>query len=193
MEESWRLAGTVAPADREAAMLDGLATRAAEGDDGAFEQIYLLLVDDIYAFVRGHCREAATAEDIVATVFMHAWRSAKAYHSGSQQFRRWIFTIARNELRTHWRRSAASPPFQPIDERYPESRADAGELNARVVVHEALTTLTDEQRNVVVLRYFDNRSHEEIAALVGKREGAVRALLMRALHRMRGVLLDEAE
>ena len=61
---------------------------------------------------------------------------------------------------------------------------------ARREVTKAMAILTEEQRQVVVLRYFSNKSHEEIAGIMGKREGAVRALLLRALRRMRKSMAD---
>jgi RNA polymerase sigma-70 factor (ECF subfamily) len=175
----------------QALELDELAARAARGDRAAFEQIYNLLVDDLYGYVRGQCRNETVAEDIVANVFLKAWRSAKGYRPSSNTFRRWIFTIARNEIRDYWRASQRTLPmveFDISDERHSEAEADPVEV--RRLVQQALSTLTDEQRQVVVLRYFSNKSHEEIAAILGKREGAVRAQLMRALRQMRKVMGD---
>jgi RNA polymerase sigma factor (sigma-70 family) len=57
---------------------------------------------------------------------------------------------------------------------------------------EALRLLTDEQRRVIVLRFFSGYSHAEIASVLAKREGAVRAQLLRALRQLRKVLYDAA-
>lgn len=180
--------------DSEAEGLDGLATRAAHGDRIAFEQIYFLLAKDIYSYVRRQCQNEQAAEDLVANVFLKAWRSAKQYQSGSNWYRRWIFTIARNEIRDHWRRrkDATFPlgDIDMLDESGTEPVLDAADANRKVAL--ALSTLTDDQRQVVVLKYFSEKSHEEIAAIMGKREGAVRALLLRALRSMRKVMVDAA-
>ncbi len=179
-------------ADRlQALELDELAARAALGDRAAFERIYNLLVDDLYSYIRGQTRNETVAEDLVANVFLKAWRSAKGYRPSSHTFRRWIFTIARNEVRDYWRASQRTLPmveFDISDERQPEPESDPVEV--RRLVQQALATLTEEQRQVVVLRYFSNKSHEDIAAILGKREGAVRAQLMRALRQMRKVMGD---
>lgn len=179
-------------ADRlQALELDELAARAALGDRAAFERIYNLLVDDLYSYIRGQTRNETVAEDLVANVFLKAWRSAKGYRPSSHTFRRWIFTIARNEVRDYWRASQRTLPmveFDISDERQPEPESDPAEV--RRLVQQALATLTEEQRQVVVLRYFSNKSHEDIAAILGKREGAVRAQLMRALRQMRKVMGD---
>lgn len=184
--------GTEAPAG-DAELLDALAVRAAAGDRLAFERIYSLLVDELYAYVRGQCHDDTAAEDVISNVFLKAWRSARRYRAGSDQFRHWIFAIARNELRDHWRANRRTLELHDYDVTDETSANGLGDpADARRLVHRALAALTEEQRQVVVLRYFDNRTHEEIAAILGKREGAVRALLLRALRRMRKVMSDVA-
>ena len=165
--------------------LDRLAVLAGTGDRAAFSEIYSALVDDLYRFVRGHTEDDAEAEDILADVFLKAWRGVPRYRAGSEKFRPWIFTIARNEVRTYWRSRArrAGPLPEEIPEEPGESEEDP-EDDRRVILA-ALSTLTDEQREVVVLRFFGNHDHAQIARILGKREGAVRALLLRALRRMR--------
>jgi RNA polymerase sigma-70 factor (ECF subfamily) len=170
--------------------LDQLAERAAGGDRAAFEQIYNLLVDELYSYIRGQCQNETVAEDLLANVFLKAWRSARRHRSGTDHFRRWIFTIARNEVRDHWRTNQRTLPLdlELRDEAEAPEARDPEEVRRQVV--RAMASLTDAQRQVVVLRYFSNKSHEEIAILMGKREGAVRALLLRALRRMRKVMTD---
>ena len=191
--ESLEAGGRRFRANDDEAALDALARLAAAGDKAAFEQLYLGLVDDLYTYVYGQCRDVAAAEDIVANVFLRAWRSAKAYRAGSQQFRRWIFAIARNEVRDHWRTNQHTLPMFDMD--FGDASDDLTVLDpneAREAVARALAILTPEQREVVVLRYFNSKSHKEIAEILGKREGAVRAMLLRALRHMRKVMTDVA-
>lgn len=191
MQDSVSLLKLTESDGRQALELDELAVKAALGDRAAFERIYTALVDDIYSYVRGQCRNDTVAEDLVANVFLKAWRSAKGYRPQSNTFRRWIFTIARNEVRDYWRASQRTLPMVEFDLSeglQPEAETDHAETNR--LVQQALATLTEEQRQVVVLRYFGNKTHDEIATILGKREGAVRALLMRALRQMRKVMSD---
>lgn len=194
MERSFPLEGDAPRAlDAIDERLDDLAARAAQGDRPAFGEIYSLLVDDLYAYVRGQCSEDQTAEDIVAEVFLKAWRSAKSYKAGSRRFRAWIFAIARNETRDYWR--SLSRATSPLTEDLPEPPQEADESErpgAQRLTARAMSVLTESQREVVVLRYFAGKSHAEIARITGRREGAVRALLHRALRRMRKVLPDAA-
>jgi RNA polymerase sigma-70 factor (ECF subfamily) len=191
VQESFTLGQASEAESRHAELLDGLAAESAGGDRSAFEQIYNQTVDDIFGYVRGQCRNDTVAEDLVANVYLKAWRSARLYRRGSNSYRRWLFAIARNELRDHWRTNQPTVPFLDLDvpdDNHTESRADPAE--ARREVARVLAMLTEEQRQVVVLRFFNNKSHEEIAAIMGKRQGAVRALLLRALRHMRKVMSD---
>ena len=131
------------------------------------------------------------AEDLVANAFLKAWRAAPGYRAGSDRFRRWIFTIARNELRDYWRSNQRTLPFLDRDVEDESATAEPGlSAELRVHVERAMQILTDDQRQVVVLRYFNNKSHEEIGRILGKREGAVRSTLLRALRHMQKVMLD---
>mgnify|MGYP005857245977 CR=1 FL=1 len=194
MERSFALEGDAGRAqDALDARLDELAALAAQGNRAAFGEIYSMLVDDLYAFVRGQCSGSQTAEDIVAEVFLKAWRSAGTYKAGSYRFRAWIFAIARNETRDYWRSlSRATSPLTDDMPEQPQEQADPERPDARNLTERALAVLTESQREVVVLRYFAGKSHAEIARITGRREGAIRALLHRALRRMRKVLPDAA-
>ncbi len=170
--------------------IDSLARRVADGDRAAFELLYSETVHEMFTFVRWQCRNDAVAEDLTANVFLKAWKSARSYRQGSRSYRRWLFTIARNELVDHWRRSRETLPIDGLQ--LPDlAQGDGGEqeVDAESVLR-ALERLTPEQREVVVMRFFNDYSHAEIARQLGKREGAVRAQLLRALRQMRKAMND---
>lgn len=171
------------------ARLDGLAREVAAGDRDAFERLYGETIDAIFTFVRGQCRNDALAEDVVANVYLKAWKSSRSYRQGSRSYRRWLFTIARNELIDHWRRSRDTLPIEGL-QLADESGAGEGRPIDEEAVLRALGRLTREQREVVVMRFFNDYSHAEIARQLGKREGAVRAQLLRALRQMRKAMND---
>ena len=171
--------------------LDVLATRVAHGDHAAFEVIYNTLVDELYGYARGQCRDADAAEDIVADVFLKAWRSARAFRPGNERYRSWLFAIARNELRDYWRTLPRTVPILDLDFSDPVLESSVEERDdMRGRINDALASLTPDQREVVVLRYYSGKTHDEIASIMSKRAGAVRSLQLRALRRMRKVLHD---
>jgi RNA polymerase sigma-70 factor, ECF subfamily len=180
--------------EQEALLLDGLATRAAAGDRPAFGQIYSHLSNELHAYLRSQCHDDGAVEDLLANVFLKAWRSIHTYRAGSLHFRRWVYGIARNEVRDHWRTADRTVPLPVFD--LAEDPAVVSELDpedVRRMIAGAMATLTPDQRQVVLLRYFGEKSHEEIAAIMGKGEGAVRALLLRALRRMRRTMAHSPE
>jgi RNA polymerase sigma-70 factor (ECF subfamily) len=171
--------------------LDELARRVAAGDRVAFEAIYDETARDIFDYLSGSTRRISVAEDLAANVFLKAWRSARTYRVGSNTYRQWLYGIARNELNNHWRTTRVDIPLDLVD--IPDAdpsalSAQAEDLRDRVL--DAMQFLTNEQRDAIVLRYFGEKSYAEIAAILGKKEGAIRALVMRGLRQMRRVIDD---
>jgi RNA polymerase sigma-70 factor (ECF subfamily) len=174
-------------------VLDELAARAAAGDKSAFEAIYVATIDEILGYLQGQLRDDQAAEDVAANTYVKAWSSARTYRAGSNRYRRWLFAIAHNALRDHWRRTkpgigltdamaarlAAPDDWNPLDRL---ASAAAG----------AMARLNEQQRQVIALRFFSGLNHAEIARITGKREGAVRAQLLRALRQMRKVMDNAA-
>jgi RNA polymerase sigma-70 factor (ECF subfamily) len=172
-------------------LLDELAAKTARGDKDAFEQIYVRTNDELYRFVRGLCGNATVAEDLVAGTYLRAWRSAATYRIGSATYQRWLFRIARNLVADHWRVTPQTVSIDDLDFEAPLEGSDSLEADeARLEIARLLARLTPQQREVVVLRYLNHKSFREIAQLLGKREGAVRVQLARALRSMRKVLED---
>lgn len=186
MQDAVSLEGVRAPDAREDEQLDRLASRAANGDSLAFESIYTATVDLIYVYLVGHLRDETQAEDITSNVFLKAWKSAASYRVGSNNYRRWLFAIARNELRDAWRqqrRTTSIDDAEILSDAGPDLSEQPGYARAEVI--RAMNVLTEEQRRVVILRFFGEQSHAEIARVLNKREGAVRVQLLRALRHMR--------
>ena len=177
----------------EASLLDRLASRAAAGDKQAFEAIYAATVDEIYGYLVGRLREEQTAEDLASNIYLKAWTAARSYHSGSNKYRRWLFAIAHNELRDHWRRSKPQTELSDaITARLADPVLDDDTERVAEAVLSAMDRLNEQQQRIVSLRFFSGLNHAEIARIVGKREGAVRAQLLRALRQMRKVMAHAA-
>lgn len=181
--------------------LNALATRAAQGDRSAFAQVYDALATDVYAFVAyrtGGEAGLAETDDIVAEVFLKAWRYARSFDAAKGPYRAWIFTIARNELLDAMRRAREAAPDLHLGEIEAEHAVPADEDDATaesvvgaVALRTALERLPVEERDAVVLHYFGNCSFREIGKSLGMREGAARRLVLRGVtHLRRG--LDDA-
>lgn len=136
---------------------------------------------------------AGQAEDLVQETMMSVWRKASTFDPARAAVATWIFTIARNlridQLRRQ--RDPASLPYEPEDA--PPSQEDVllwTESEARVRL--ALESLSDEQRTIVRLSYFSEKSQTEIADELGIPLGTVKSRTRLAMARLRALLEDQA-
>jgi RNA polymerase sigma-70 factor (ECF subfamily) len=191
VEETWSLDRSLAGRE-ERDLLDELAAQTRDGDQRAFEQVYFLLVDDVYGYVRSQCSSTADAEDVVSTIFLRAWQYARQYRAGTGAYRRWVFGIARNEVRNSWQKERRARELQAALQR---DRTTAAEESVTLppttddtALERAIAELTEEQREVIILRFLNGKTPGEVARILGKREGSVRALQHRALRRLRSAV-----
>jgi RNA polymerase sigma-70 factor (ECF subfamily) len=170
-----------------------LVDRSVQGDAEAFGHIYDQFCDALYRYFVHHLGNAADAEDLVSRTFLRAWRAIGSFRWRGKPFEAWLFTLARNQLQDFYRERKRA--HDPLD----ESRADSnpGPESQAIAVAEATATrsalakLTEEQRDVLVLRFYLDLDTKQIATIMGKREGTVRGLQMRALQALRRHLADE--
>lgn len=174
-----------------------LVARATRRDAEAFGELYNLYFERIYRYVRLRIINAPDAEDVTAAVFLSAWRSIHRFspkHEAS--FGSWLFRLAHNALVDRYRRARATVSLDAPDaDVYSSdgrlSRDPNVEMEWRLTLwelHKALQTLTNEQREVVLLRFVEGLSAREVGDIMGKQEGTVRGLQFRALEALRRAL-----
>jgi RNA polymerase sigma-70 factor, ECF subfamily len=160
-----------------------LIHRAKSGDADAFARLYDAYVDRIYRYVYFRVTDDETAEDLTSQVFLKAWEHLDRYQV-SGPFLAWLYTIARNQVIDHYRTHKETIALDQVSSLPAESQAvdEQVETNSDLeTMRQALQFLTEEQQQVVILKFIADLSTENIAQLMNKREGAVRALQMRAL------------
>jgi RNA polymerase sigma-70 factor (ECF subfamily) len=177
-----------APPPIAAAVVEG----ARRGDPEALAELFEACFDDIYGLVLRMLGQRAQAEDVVQEVFLRLHRSC-ATLDPDRDPRPWLRTVAANLCRDHWRSFGAKvsmksvpvdedpetgPPL-PSDAPTPEAEALAGERAAKV--QQAIDSLPDQLREVVVLKDYEGLQHDEIAEMVGASHAAVRKRYSRAL------------
>jgi RNA polymerase sigma-70 factor (ECF subfamily) len=175
---------------------DGALVRAAKsGDASAFGELYERYRDAIYRYCLSRTGTAHDAEDLTSDVFVKALHSIDRYQDRGLPFVAFLYRIARNAAID---RSRTLKQPLSVDElvTQPASRqnveADAMLAVDRSILLAALTKLKTEHRDVVVMRFIEGYSALEVAAALGKTEGAVRTLQHRALERLRKEF-DDAE
>lgn len=142
-----------------------------------------------YAYARlGNPTEA---EDVAADVFVHAFESLDSYRERGLPMEAWLFRIARNLVVDRYRRSGRFERSGEDEAELPDS-PDPAQLAEKSIllkdVKEAMQHLTQDQRDVVTLRFFSGLSSRETAAALGKSDGSVREMQRAALEKLRQLL-----
>jgi RNA polymerase sigma-70 factor (ECF subfamily) len=162
-----------------------LVRQAKTGDSEAFGALYDAYLERIYRFVYFRVEDQQTAEDITSQVFLKAWENLGRFHIGGAPFLAWLYTIAHNAVIDYYRTRKVTAALDDVRLSDPghaevvENGIDSAVEMDSIKI--ALQTLTDDQRQVLLLKFIDEMSNEEIARHLGKREGAIRALQMRGL------------
>ena len=148
--------------------------------------VYEELSPVVLGYLRG--RGARDAEDLTGDVFVSVAEGLGAFRGDRAALRRWVFTIAHNRLVDEFRRKR--PSRESVVVEAARSALD-DEMPIDVEILQALTSLTDEQREVVVLRFVADLPLKDVARIVGKRSGAVKMLQARGLAALALALTNE--
>ena len=132
---------------------------------------------------------SCVADDLVQETFLRAWRSAERFDTARGTTRAWLFAILRNVVIDFARRQARRPsvPIAEVD-RATNDETDA--VVSTVAVHDALRRLTAQQREIIYHGHLRERTHVEIAQLLGVPTGTVRSRLHYARQALKRVLVE---
>jgi RNA polymerase sigma-70 factor, ECF subfamily len=171
--------------------LDRLVEEAKRGDREAFGRIFDAYAGPVHRFIASRVRSPSDAEDLTQLVFVKALEALPRYEARGIPFGGWLFRLARNAIidQVRTRRdhlSLVSAATRATDEAGPEESAALQDDFERVA--RALAELTDDQREVIELRFFAGLSVYETAVSMGRPEGAVRGLQFRAIASLRRAL-----
>lgn len=188
--------GTVIIEEQESA----LVTRATQRDHDAFSQLYQLYFDRIYRYVRLKLGNAAEAEDTTSAVFFNAWRTIHNFSPQRESsFAAWLFRLAHNAVVDRFRSMRDIISLDATDHRpsiHTILPGPEAQIERKVTISEltaALQLLTDEQREVVLLRFVEGLSAREVGDIMGKQEGAVRGMQFRAIEALRRAMTRQYE
>jgi len=170
-----------------------LIQRARQGDLAAVSELYNLHVDRIYQYVRYRTGDEQTAEDITAEVFLRAIESLGSYTDQGAPFMAWLYRIAHARVIDYWRslkRRQTAPLDDPLLQDSLVATDDAIDVDflQNRSLWSAVQQLTDDQQNVIILKFVQGLGNAEIAQVLGKTEGAIKALQRRALEALTRLL-----
>ena len=152
------------------------------------ETLYSQYSSKVMGYIHARVRNRADAEDLCADVFEKVQRKLEDFDPSKASVSTWIFTITRNTVIDHYRRSK---PSEELD----ENISDDTELDEDLLNNEtlselagALRSLPEELRDLIVLRYYDGKPLTEVAELMGLSYGAVKLRHQSALAKLRSAL-----
>jgi RNA polymerase sigma-70 factor, ECF subfamily len=177
------------PATSTVEAFETVLAGARAGAEWAWSRIYTALAPSVAGYLRAN--GATEPDDLVGEVFLQVVRGLDRFDGGEPEFRAWLFTIAHrrlvDDLRRRRRRPVVAMPADVVERAAGEGgdvHEDASRALDDAAVRAAIDRLPPDQRAVMLLRIIGDLTVEQIAGVLGKRPGAVKALQRRALRRI---------
>ena len=170
---------------------------ARRREPAAVTRVYAAYAPGLFRFFLAAVGDRPTAEDLTGDVFRSAIEGLPGFRGSVEALGGWLFRIAHHDLADSWRRQARSPSITPLDDTLDEAALAAGaddpeELAIQHIegdrVLAALRQLSSDQREVLLLRMAAGLTGPEVAAIVGKTTGAVKALQHRGVASLARIL-----
>jgi len=181
-------------------MLDNepkLIRDAQKGKGECFGQLYDHYLPAIYRYVFMKVSNKHEAEDLTHEVFMSAWQNLERYKFKGFPFSSWLYNIAHNRVIDFYRTKKSHADIEEVDEGFIKVVYALDKIIDTSLeiekVHAALQEMTDEQQDVILMRFMEDMSHRDIAAAMNKTEGAVRLIQHRAMQNLRNMLSDKKQ
>jgi RNA polymerase sigma-70 factor (ECF subfamily) len=170
---------------------ESLVRRAQQRDPAALTQLYEENFDKIYRYIVLKIGDRTEAEDMTQQVFLNALKSISSFRWKGMPFSAWLFRIAHNQVVDYYRKKSKHATV-PLEESLAAGDSDPSQAAERKVEIEqlALATkgLTKAQQEVISLRFAGELSIAEVARVMGRSEGAVKALQHSAIGALRRAL-----
>jgi RNA polymerase sigma-70 factor (ECF subfamily) len=172
-----------------------LLIEAAQSDPARFADVYEKYFDLVYAYVARRMRDRARAEDLTSEVFHKAFANLPRYKWTGAPFAAWLFRIAANLIADRAKRKvregslvtnvSESSSAVESQTRKQSQQIDLEQSERRARLFKLVDGLGDDQRQVIAMRFSEEKSIKEIANEIGRSEGAVKQLQFRALQTLR--------
>lgn len=148
-------------------------------------QLWDELTPKLYGYLVNTLRDPTLAEDILQSTWLRAMEALPKFQQRGVGFGAWLFAIARNECRMHWRKTNREVPFEPEI----HDRAADTQSHSTIDVERMLAALSEEDREIIRLRYIADLPINDIARILNINFIAARVRLHRALQRARATIL----
>jgi len=193
--------GSHQPHDPERDRVNALVTLAQQGDAEAFGLVYDRYVDQIYRYLYYRVGSHALAEDLTSETFLRALRRIDSFTYTGKDIGAWFTTIARNLVTDHVKSSRFKLEVSTADMLDADQSNPGGDDGVETQVIErlrdaalldAVRRLKPEQQECIVLRFLQGLSVAETSGVMGRSEGAVKQLQLRAVRALAKLLPEHA-
>ena len=179
-------------------MLDNelnIINQAQKGNPEHFGLLYDHYLPQIYRFVFLKVSNKAETQDLVHDVFLSAWKNIDNFNHQGFPFSSWLYQIARHKVIDYYRTKKVNLAIENVDEDYFKvNSAIESELDKKAdmeVVKRAIGQLSEDQQNVLIMRFVEDLSYQEIALTLQKSEGAIRLIQHRAIQNLKKIVRNE--
>jgi RNA polymerase sigma-70 factor (ECF subfamily) len=164
---------------------------AAQADPRRFAALYDLHFERVYAYVARRVANRAEAEDVTSEVFHQALANLPRFEWRGAPFAAWLYRIAANAIADRWQRAARERgnPAAVESAAANDPQLEAVEQSAQLF--RLVDALPADQQRVLRMRFVEERSIRDIAAALGRSEGAVKQLQFRALESLRARMSEQ--
>ena len=172
------------PPTADGGMDDSTLVRAARRDAAEFAPLYRRYVTRVYRYIYSRVGNQADAEDLTAQVFLAALEGLRHYHEQGN-FAAWLFTLARHRVTDHWRKrspiSLDEIPDLPMEQ---DLHEEVSHAEALAQLRTLVGQLSDEEQELLRLRFAAGLRYEQMALVLGRTEAAVKMALYRLIDRL---------
>src|SRR3990172_2577233 len=171
-----------------------IVRQAQQYDEVALQSLYEKYYPKVYNYAFLQMGDVQAAEDLASDVMLKMLESIQRYHFKGLPFSAWVFRIARNRLialHRRRRRRGEVDLSETIASTLASPHAMAERALERGQLQVALKHLTDEQRQVIVLKFIEGFDNRSVGTIMGRSEGAIKSLQHRALASLRRVIFRE--
>ncbi len=177
----------------EPAEHDIVLEQASRGVPEALAALYDQYADKIYSYIYHRVGHTDLAEDLTGQVFIRMLEAIRTGHAWRTSFSGWLYRIAHNLVIDHYRRKGRAilvdlDDAAPVQAQRGDPVQAAEAMIDKLRLQAALGALTEEQAQVITLRFLEEMSIAETAAIMGKTEGAIKAQQYRAVLALRRVM-----
>jgi len=172
--------------------------RTAARDRKSFGQLFDLFHPQIFAYCSRRLLVRAVAEDVASEVFLKVAKAISSFHgSTTEDFRRWLFRIATNEINAQLRKSIrqrtlleAAATMGLVGKRISDQLLETESEVDWQQIYRAIGELSEREQSIVSLKFFGQQTHEEIGGVLDIKPATARVALNRALGKLRAKLQE---